>query len=67
MVTTFPEIRAPTSKKYVAEHGIVMPNCSKTFQTVWSHSSVFALEKQPKNINFQSFSIFKRSFSGYFQ
>ena len=53
LVTTFNETGAPTSRKYVAEQGIVMANSSKTFQTFWSHSSVFALEKQPKNLNFQ--------------
>ena len=55
LVATFNETRAPTSKKYVSEQGIVMPNWSETFQTCWSYSSVFDLEKQPKNLNFQSF------------
>ena len=32
-----------------------MPNLSKTFQTFLSHSSVFASEKQPEKLNFQSF------------
>ena len=34
-------MRAPASRKYVAEQGIAMPNGSKTFQTFRSHSSVF--------------------------
>ena len=51
-MATFNELRAPTSKKHVPEEGIVMPNWLKTFQTFWSHSSVIALEKQPKNPNF---------------
>ena len=55
LVVTFNETRAPTSRKNVAEQGIVMPNWSKTSQTFWSHYSVFALEKHPKNLNFQSF------------
>ena len=42
------ETRAPTSGKYVGEKGIVMSNWSKWFQTSWSHSSVCALEKEPK-------------------
>ena len=67
LVATFSETRAPTSRKYVAEQGIVMPNWSKTFQTFWSHSSVFALEKQPKNLNFDSVFTSKRPFGGYFQ
>ena len=31
-----------------------MPNWSKIFQTYWLHSLVFALEKQPSNLNFHS-------------
>ena len=54
-MATFNETHTPTSRKYVAEKGMVMPNRSKPFQTLWSHSSVFALEQQPKNLNFQSF------------
>ena len=45
MVATFNETRAPTSGKYVAGQVIVMPNLSKTFQTVLSHSPVLTLEK----------------------
>ena len=67
LVPTFNETRAPTSRKYVAEKGIVMPNLSKTFQTFWLHSSVFSLENQPKNINFQSVSTSKRPFGSCFQ
>ena len=48
-------MRAPTSRKYVAEQGIVMPNWSKTLENFCLHSFVFPLEKQPKNLNFQSF------------
>ena len=66
-MATFNETRAPTSRKYVAGQGIVMSDWSKTFQTFWSHSSVFALEKQPKNLNFQRFFTSRRPFGGYFQ
>ena len=45
LVATFNETGAPTSRKYVAEQSIVMPNWLKTFQTFWTHSSVCALEK----------------------
>ena len=38
---------------------VVMSNWSKTFQTFWSHSSVFLLEKQPEKLNFQSFLFLK--------
>ena len=54
-MTTFNETRAPTFRNYVVEQGIVMPTSSKTFQTFWLLSSFFPLEKQPKNLNFQSF------------
>ena len=54
-VATFNKMRAPNSRKDVAEQGIVMPNSSKTCQTFMSHSSVFALPNQPKTLNFPSF------------
>ena len=54
-MATVNETRPPTASKYVAEQGILMQNWSKTFQTFWLRSSVFALEKQPKNLDFQSF------------
>ena len=55
LLASFIETRAQTSRKYVSEQGVVMPNWSKIIQTFRSHSSVFAWEKQPKNLNFQSF------------
>ena len=66
LMATFNETCAPTSRKYAAEQGIAMPNCSKTFQTFRSHSSVFALERKPKNLNFDSFFTSNRHFGGYF-
>ena len=66
-MATFNETHTPTSRKYVAEKGMVMPNRSKPFQTLWSHSSVFALEQQPKNLNFQRFFTSRRPFGAYFQ
>ena len=54
LVATFNEKRAPTSRKYVAEQGIMIPNSSKITHIFRSHSSVFALEKQPKNPILQS-------------
>ena len=53
-MVSFNEMRSPTSRIYVAEQGIVISDGSKTFQTFWSPSCIFALEKQPKNLNFQS-------------
>ena len=53
-MATFHETRAPTSIKYAAEQDITMPNLSQSLQLFWSHSSVFALEKYPKNQNFRS-------------
>ena len=67
LLATFNETRAPTSRKDLAEQGIVMPNWLKTFQTFWLHSSVFPLEKQPKNLNFHNVFTFKRHFGSYFQ
>ena len=46
-MVTFNETRAPIFGKYVAEQGIALPNLSEKFQFAWSHSSVFAFEKQP--------------------
>ena len=34
---------------------------------IWWYSSTFALEKYPKNLNFQSIFASERTFSGYFQ
>ena len=67
LVATFNEMHAPTSRKYVAEEGIVITNWSNTFQTFWSRSSIFALEKRLKNLNFQNVFTSKRPFGGYFQ
>ena len=55
MVAILIERRAPISRIYVAQQGIVMSNWSNKFRTFRSHSSVFALEKQAKNLNFESF------------
>ena len=55
LVTTIIETRVPFSRKYIAEQGVAMSIWSKTFQTFWSHSSGFALQKQPENLNFQNF------------
>ena len=54
-MATFNETCAPTSRKYVAEQGIVMSNWLKTFRTFCLHSFIFALEKQPEDVIFQSF------------
>ena len=53
-MATFYKTHSPTSREYVAGQGIVIPSWSKTFQTFWSHFSAVALEKEPKNLNFQS-------------
>ena len=45
-MATLNEMPRPSSRKYVAEQGIVMPSISKTFQ---------ALEEQPKKIKFSEF------------
>ena len=66
-MATFNERRAPASRKYVAEQGIVMPNWSKIIQIFWWHSSVLTLEKLRKNLNFQSCLRRIDPFHGYFQ
>ena len=48
LVTTFSETRAPSSRKYVCQQGIVMPNLWKMFRTFLSHSSVLAFKKNLK-------------------
>ena len=52
LVATFSETREPAYAKYLAKQGIVMSNWSKSFQTFRSHSFAFAIEKQPKILNF---------------
>ena len=52
MLATSSEMGAPTSTKYVAEQCIMMPDGPKTFQGFWLHSSIFPLEKHPKNLKF---------------
>ena len=64
---TFSETRGPTSRKHLDEQGIVMPTWSRIFQTFWSQSSVFALEKPHEKVNFQNFLPSKKRFGGYFQ
>ena len=54
-VATFNEKRAPTFRKNVTEPDIILSNFLQPLQFFWSHSSVFALEKQPENLSFQSF------------
>ena len=52
---TFNETYPLTSRKCPSERGMIIPNLSQKRQYVWSHSSVFALEKQPKNQFFKIF------------
>ena len=66
LVAFFNEMRAPTSRKYVAEKG----NDAKLIKTIsnfLSHFSVFALEKPPKHLNFQSLFTTNIHFGGNFQ
>ena len=66
-MATFSDTCAPSSRKYVAEKGLMMPNLWQTRQSFWLHSSFFLLERYPKNLNFQSFYTTKTSFDGDFQ
>ena len=54
-MATFSKTTALSSRKYISEQGISIPDSSKKNRFFGSHSSVFALEKQPKYPNFQSF------------
>ena len=67
LLVTFSETCAPTSRKYVAEKGLMMPNLWQTRQSFWLHSSFFLLEKYTKNLNFQSFYTTKTRSNGEFQ
>ena len=55
MEATFNETSAATSRIYVAEQGIMIPNLMETLQFCWLHSSDFTSEKQPKNAKFLDF------------
>ena len=44
MVAAFIETGAPTSRLYVAQQVVIIPNLLETFQSSWLHSSVSALE-----------------------
>ena len=46
---------AATSRKYAVEQSLPKPIWSKISQTFMSHSSVFALEKQPEKLILQFF------------
>ena len=48
-------MRELTSRKCILEQVIIMPNLWQSLQFFYSHTSVFALEKFPKNLNFLSF------------
>ena len=45
LVTTFNDTCELTFTKFVAEKDIDVRNRSETFRLLWSHSSVFVLEK----------------------
>ena len=49
------KMRELTSRKCILEQVIIMPNLWQSLQFFYSHTSVFALEKFPKNLNFLSF------------
>ena len=49
------KMRELTSRKCVLEQVIIIPNLWQSLQFFYSHTSIFALEKFPKNLNFLSF------------
>ena len=52
LVATFNETRAPTSRKYVAEKGIVVPNSSKKYQSFLLALLRFCLRKTTRKFKF---------------
>ena len=46
LVATLSETCALTCRTNVAEKDMTITNLSKTLRSLWSHSSVFALEKE---------------------
>ena len=65
-MATFNESHAPTSRNQVSELSIIMPNLLQAHQSFWLHSSVFALENQPKNAKFLYFLPLKKRLVGSF-
>ena len=59
-MVSFNETHAPTFRNCVIEQDLPMPNWSKTFETFWLHSSIFALQKQPENLNVKSSLAFRK-------
>ena len=53
LMATFSETCASTSRKYVAEKGLMMPNLWQTRQSFSLHSSFFVLERYLKSLNFK--------------
>ena len=66
LVATYSETCTLTSRKCVFEPGISISNSSEKIQFLWSHSSVFDLQKPPKNLNFQVFLSLKDRFVASF-
>ena len=55
-MATFNKTRAPTSRKYVAQQDIMMPNRSKIIQNFRSHSSILLyIRKTTKKPKFSEF------------
>ena len=54
-MATLSETCALNSREYISEPGMSILNLSKKFKLFWSHSSVFALENYPKNVQLSEF------------
>ena len=65
-MVAFSETCTFTSRKFVFEPGIRISNSLEKIQFLWSHSSVFDLQKPPKNLNFQVFLPLKDRFVASF-
>ena len=66
MVAAFSETTAPTSRWYVAEQVVIIQNLSEALQSSLLHSTSSALEKQFKDLTFDSFFISKKTLVAIF-
>ena len=65
-MAAFSETTAPTSRWYVAEQVVIIQNLSEALQSSLLHSTSFALEKQFKDLTFDSFFISKKTLVAIF-
>ena len=64
LVVTLSETCALTSRTYVVEQSMTILNLLEVLRLLWSHSSIFDLEKKLKNAIFLVFFSQRKTFSG---